>query len=114
VAVATVTPVPAAEPAGAPAMALVVLVNHNSEEILEIRNVGRVPLDLGGWQLDGSKGDDVCVVPGGTTLAPGAGYQVATGESQPQGAGFKCGDGPIWNNNGGRSICAARWVCSGD
>jgi len=99
--VATATPVPAAvEPAGAPDVALIIIANHNSEEILEIRNVGGAPLDLGGWRLDGSKGDDVCVVPDGTTLAPGAGYQVATGESQPQGAGFKCGDGPIWNNTG--------------
>jgi len=89
-----------AEPASAPAVQLVIIANHNSEEILEIRNVGSAPLDLGGWRLDGSKGDDVCVVPGGTTLAPGAGYQVATGESQPQGAGFKCGERPIWNNNG--------------
>lgn len=98
---ATPTPVPAAaEPASAPAVALIIIANHNSEEILEIRNLGAAPLDLGGWRLDGSKGDDYCVVPGGTTLAPGAGYQVATGESQPQGAGFKCGDGPIWNNTG--------------
>jgi hypothetical protein len=37
-------------------------------------------------------------MPAGTTLAPGAGYQVATGDSQPQGAGMKCGDKPIWNN----------------
>jgi len=90
----------AAEPASAPAVDLVIIANHNSEEILEIRNVGSASLDLGGWQLDGSKGNDFCVVPRGTTLAPGAGYQVATGESQPQGNGFKCGDRPIWNNNG--------------
>lgn len=79
-----------AEPIGDP---LIILVNRGSEEILEIRNVGAAPLDVGGWRLDGSKGDEVCV-------APGAGYQVATGDSQPQGAGVKCGDGPIWNNTG--------------
>ncbi len=81
-------------------MQLVILANRSSEEILEIRNTGAGPLDLGGWRLDGSKGDDFCVVPAGTTVAPGAGYQVATGDSQPQGAGLKCGDKPIWNNEG--------------
>lgn len=95
----TLEPAPS-EPASAPAVQLVILTNRSSEEILEIRNVGAGLLDLGGWWLDGSKGDDVCIIPRGTTLAPGAGYQVATGDSQLQGAGLKCGDKPIWNNNG--------------
>ena len=60
----------------------------------------RAPDRKGGWVLFGSKGDDRCVIPGGTVLQPGAGYQVATGESQPSGNGFKCGDRPIWNNDG--------------
>lgn len=33
-------------------------------------------------------------------LAQGAGYQVATGDSQPQENGMKCGAKPIWNNDG--------------
>ena len=93
-------PDPEPAPAGTPAVQLLILANRGSEEILEIRNAGGAPLDLGGWRLDGSKGDDACVVPAGTTLAPGAGYQVATGESQPQGDGVKCANKPIWNNEG--------------
>jgi hypothetical protein len=79
---------------------VVVVVNSSTNEILEIRNTGGAPLDIGRWWLDGSKGEDSCVIPAGTVLAPGAGYQVATGDSEPQGAGVKCGDKPIWNNGG--------------
>ncbi len=93
-------PRPAAVPGGAPAVQLAIVANRGSEEVLEIRNVGADPLALGGWQLDGSKGNDLCIVPNGTTVAPGAGYQVATGDSEPQGAGFKCAGKPIWNNSG--------------
>ena len=69
-------------------------------EILELRNQGGATVDIGGWALCGSKGDDRCVIPDGTVLQPGAGYQVATGESRPSGHGFKGGDKPIWNNDG--------------
>ena len=93
-------PLPAAVPNGAPTVQLAIVANHGREEILEIRNTGTGTLDLGGWQLDGSKGDDRCIIPSGATVAPGAGYQVATGDSQPQGAGFKCAGKPIWNNSG--------------
>lgn len=102
--VATPTPkavasaVPA--PAGAPAVQLVIVENHSTAEILAIRNGGSAALNIGGWQLDGSKGTDLCVIPSGTVLAPGADYQIATGDSQPQGGGLKCGDKPIWNNGG--------------
>jgi endonuclease YncB( thermonuclease family) len=99
IAVATPTAAPAAPvPASSPSVQLVIVVNRSTEEVLEIRNSGSAALDISGWRLDGSKGDDFCTMPAGTTLAPGAGYQVATGDSQPQGAGMKCGDKPIWNN----------------
>lgn len=95
------TPAPAVEgQQGAPSIQLVIVVNSGSNEILEIRNTGAVPLDVSRWRLDGSKGDDYCTVPDGVVLAPGASYQVATGDSQPQGNGMKCGAKPIWNNDG--------------
>jgi uncharacterized protein YraI len=97
----TATPTPAVETQqGAPSVQLVIVVNSGSNEILEIRNTGVAPLDISRWRLDGSKGDDYCIVPAGVVLAPGAGYQVATGDSQPQGNGMKCGAKPIWNNGG--------------
>jgi hypothetical protein len=107
--VVAATPVPAvpavpvavnAEPSGNASVQVVVVVNSSTNEILEIRNTGGAPIDIGRWWLDGSKGEDSCVIPAGIVLAPGAGYQVATGDSQPQGAGVKCGDKPIWNNGG--------------
>lgn len=104
VAVATPTAAPAAPatpvPTNTPSVQLVVVANRSTAEVLEIRNTGSVALDISGWRLDGSKGDDFCIVSAGTSLAPGAGYQVATGDSQPQGVGLKCGDKPIWNNGG--------------
>ena len=99
-AAAAPTPAPTSAPAGVPTVQLVVLANRSTAEVLEIRNSGSAALDISGWRLDGSKGDDFCTMPAGTTLTPGAGYQVATGDSQPQGAGLKCGDKPIWNNGG--------------
>lgn len=57
-------------------------------------------MDISGWVLYGSKGDDRCVIPGGTVLQPGEGFQVATGDSQPRARGMKCGDKSIWNNEG--------------
>lgn len=99
-AAAAPTPAPASAPAGAPTVQLVIVANRSTEEVLEIRNTGSAALDISGWRLDGSKGEDYCVMPTGTNLAPGGGFQVATGDSQPQGAGLKCGDKPIWNNGG--------------
>lgn len=95
-----VQPAPAA---GAPKVQLLIITNNSSAEILELRNGGTAALDIGGWRIDGSKGDDYCKIPAGIVLQPGSGYQIATGDSQPQGAGSKCGDKPIWNN-GGESI----------
>lgn len=103
--VPTVTPAPVqpAPAAVAPKVQLLIITNNNSVEILELRNGGSAALDIGGWRIDGSKGDDYCKIPAGIVLQPGSGYQIATGDSQPQIAGSKCGDKPIWNN-GGESI----------
>jgi micrococcal nuclease len=81
-------------------IALVIIENHNTFELLEIYNRGQQAVDIGGWALYGSKGDERCVIPGGAVLQPGEGFQVATGDSQPRARGMKCGDKPIWNNDG--------------
>lgn len=95
------TPVPSpVDPHMAPSVQLIIVVNSGSNEILEIRNTGVEPLDISRWRLDGSKGDDYCIIPNGVALDPGAGYQVATGDSQPRSNGMKCGAKPIWNNGG--------------
>lgn len=97
----TDTPIPVAAPVvSGPAIALLVIENAGSNEILGIRNDGGTAVQIGGWRLTGSKGDDFCEMPGGTTLQPGETYQVATGASQPGSPGYKCGDKSIWSNDG--------------
>ncbi len=83
-----------------PDIALVIVENHSTFELLQIDNRGQQAVDIGGWALYGSKGDERCVIPGGTVLQPGEGFQVATGDSQPRTRGTKCGDKTIWNNDG--------------
>ncbi len=84
----------------APSIALLIVVNQGQSEVLGIRNDGNASVDIGNWRLDGSKGDDFCIMPGGTVLQPGEMFTIATGDSQPQGHGYKCGDKSIWNNSG--------------
>lgn len=108
----TATPA-APEPPAAPAPAtfadvrLVVIRNSGQDEILEIRNKGASAIDISGWELRGSKGEDFCIIPGGTVLQAGEGFQIATGDSQPTARGYKCGDKPIWNNDGETIILKA-------
>lgn len=90
-------------PAGSATIAdvkLVKVVNDGMLEIIEIRNLGARPIEIGGWKLIGSVGNDFCIIPVGTVLQAGTGFQVATGNSQPTGVGYKCGDKPIWANDG--------------
>lgn len=94
---ATAAPEPIAGP---PNVALLILTNHGSAEILAIRNDGSAPVNISGWWLNGSKGDETCTIPAGTVLDPGALYQIATGDSAPSGPGYSCGNKPIWNNGG--------------
>lgn len=79
---------------------LAFVINRGQEEVLVVRNAGQGVLDIGGWELRGSIGDDFCIIPGETVLQPNESFQVATGDSQVTGRGFKCGDKPIWNNEG--------------
>jgi len=96
--VATDAPTPAqAAQTGA---TFLIIANQGKEEILGIRNDSSATIDIGGWWVNGSKGDERCVVPDGTQLPAGVVYQIATGDSQPSKPGFKCGDKPVWNNKG--------------
>ncbi|GIV73528.1 MAG: hypothetical protein KatS3mg049_2084 [Caldilinea sp.] len=98
---APVAPAPPPASGGSPGqVVLFIIENYSTYEILDIRNDGGAPLDIGGWRLDGSRGDDSCTIPGDTVLQPGEVYQVATGDSVPTGNGYKCGNKPIWNNQG--------------
>ncbi len=94
------TEVPAAAPATGGRITLYIIENYSTYEILGLRNDNTAPADISGAYLTGSRGDDSCTVPGGTVLQPGQVYQIATGDSQPGQPGYKCGDRPIWNNNG--------------
>lgn len=95
----TAIPAPAG-PATIGDVRLSVRLNSSTFEIIAIRNAGAGSIDISGWVLNGSKGDDRCIMPGGTVLQPGQTFQVATGDSQPTGTGYKCGDKPIWSNDG--------------
>lgn len=90
---------PAEPAASSGAVALLILVNSGRNEILGVRNDGGAAVNISGWRLDGSKGEDFCIIPSGTVLQPGETFTVATGDAQPQGRGYKCGDKPIWNND---------------
>jgi endonuclease YncB( thermonuclease family) len=79
---------------------LFIVENRSTFELLQIDNRGQQAVDISGWALYGSKGDERCVLPGGTVLQPGEGFQVATGDSQPQARGMKCNNTSIWNNDG--------------
>lgn len=100
----TATPVPV-QPTAVPASSQVsvsieIRENASRSEIIGIRNNGAATIDISGWVFSGSKGDDSCTIPGGSLLQPGQTYEVATGDSQPGAPGYKCGDKPIWNNEG--------------
>ena len=87
---------------------LFIIENNSTFEILGVRNDSGQDIDIGGWWLDGSKGDERCSVPAGTVLAPGGIFEIATGDSVVRGQGIKCGDKPIWNNRVRRSTCMGR------
>lgn len=95
------TEVPAANPAdSAGRVTLHIIENAGRNEILGLRNDSGEVVDISGAQLTGSKGDDRCTVPSGVVLQPEQEYEVATGDSLPGALGMKCGDRPIWNNDG--------------
>lgn len=95
----TEPPPPAALP-GINGVELIIIENYSTFEILGLVNRGSAVVDISGWAISGSNGDEVCVVTGGTMLQPGQTYQIATGDSWHTEPGLKCGDKTIWNNDG--------------
>lgn len=98
----TATPVqPTATPVSSQVnVSIEILENASRSEIIGVRNTGTAAIDISGWVFSGSKGDESCTIPGGSLLQPNQLYQVATGDSEPGTPGYKCGDKPIWNNEG--------------
>lgn len=94
------TSAPASSAANIDGVVLRVIENSGSNEVLELRNMGRQTVDISGWQLSGSIGDQVCTIPAGVSLRAGQGYQVVSGRSEVTGAGFKCTGAFLWNNRG--------------
>ena len=76
------------------------VLNEGEYEILLLRNQGNSTINISGWRLDGEIGNNRCLIPDGTYLAPNEEFQVATGKSDVTGRGYKCGGSEIWNNEG--------------
>ena len=95
-----VTEAPSAVANGVGAVELIILENNGNRELLGIVNQRETALDISGWQLSGSRGEDRCIVPAATLLQPGQTYEIASGESEPGAIGMKCTNTPIWNNSG--------------
>jgi endonuclease YncB( thermonuclease family) len=77
-----------------------VVENTGSAEVVELRNTGRQTVAVSGWELSGSIGPQVCVIPDGVRLSPGQRYQVVSGRSEVTAEGFKCTGAFLWNNTG--------------
>ena len=71
-----------------------------SDEYVEIANLGDAEQDLAGWTLlDVDDGSPSFLFPA-WTLEPGGAIRVYTNEVHPQSGGFSFGRGTsIWNNN---------------
>jgi hypothetical protein len=74
--------------------------NSGSNEVLELHNTSRQSVDISGWSISGSVGDQVCTIPTDTSLRAGERYQVASGRSEVSGRGFKCSGAFLWSNDG--------------
>lgn len=96
--VPTATPVMSSEDIDG--IVLRVVENTGSNEIIALRNLGRTAVRVGGWQLSGSRGDQVCIVPDGITVPAGERYLVVSGRSEVSGLGFKCSGSFLWSNEG--------------
>ena len=100
---------PPAQPPAPPSMGTVaithifydgVVYRVESDEYVEITNMGATPVNLAGWRINaGDPGQDFWfpnfVVP------PGQSCRVYTNENHPESCGFSLGSGrAIWNNKG--------------
>jgi micrococcal nuclease len=94
------TPTSAVSEGAINGVVLRVVENSGFNEILELHNTGRQTVQISGWELSGSIGEQICTVPDGVSLRAGQRYQIASGRSDVSGAGFKCTGSTIWNNSG--------------
>ena len=96
----TSPPPPAVSSGDIDGIVLRVVENAGSNEILALENTGRQTVSIGGWQLSGSIGDQVCTIPEDIELAAAQRYEVVSGRSTVTGMGFKCSGAFLWNNTG--------------
>ncbi len=99
-AVAVPTATPVVSSGDLDGIVLRVIENTGSNEVIGLRNTGRSTVQISGWQLSGSSGDQVCTVPDGVSVRSGQGYQVVSGRSEVSGQGFKCSGSFLWSNEG--------------
>jgi Zn-dependent protease with chaperone function len=73
-----------------------------SDEYIEITNLGTAPADLSGWSITSSTGNKQSFTfPDGTVLQAGKSFRVYTNEIHPQWGGFSFGSASaIWRDTG--------------
>ena len=57
----------------------------NEDDCITLRNNGRKVADVGGWYIVSDKGNQIYVLPKGTTIAPGGELVIASQSSKEQG-----------------------------
>ena len=57
----------------------------NEDDCITLRNTGRKAADVGGWYIVSDKGNQIYVLPTGTTIAPGGELVIASQSSKEQG-----------------------------
>ena len=57
----------------------------NQDDRITLRNDGKTPADLGGWYIVSDKGNQIYVLPKGTTIAPGGALVIASQSSKGKG-----------------------------
>ena len=57
----------------------------NQDDRITLRNAGKNPADVGGWYIVSDKGNQIYVLPKGTTIAPGGELVIASQSSKEQG-----------------------------
>ena len=77
------------------------VVRYESDEYVEIVNLGDAPQDLDGWTLEDIADDRPTFVFPSRMLEPGDVIRVYTNQVHPEWGGFSFGSGSaIWNNSG--------------
>ncbi|MGW7312910.1 choice-of-anchor K domain-containing protein [Streptomyces sp. NPDC054854] len=70
-----------------------------SDEYVELRNVGNAPLDLSGYTISGPNTDKKFTFPPGAKLEAGGRIRVYTNETHPETGGYSFNSpDPIWRN----------------